>query len=297
MKIIDLTNQHFGKLVVLKRDTNKTNGTYWLCQCDCGNIISVRKDQLTRKKYPKRSCGCDFASKSSAIHLKDETGNIYGKLTVLHRVPDIRPGEARWLCQCECGNLCEVSGIHLRNGSVQSCGCLRYDSRNGIDETGNRYGKLLVLYRSPKTDGTHIYWHCKCDCGNECDINGTHLRTGISTHCGCERSAGETKIQSLLQKNGINYQREYVFKDLIGSNGGYLRFDFAIFNTNGTLSHLIEYDGVQHFDQRCFNQSNEEFTLLKKHDIMKTEYCKAHNIRLIRIRYTQLQNIQIDDIL
>lgn len=35
------------------------------------------------------------------------------------------------------------------------------------------------------------------------------------------------------------------FSDLISSNGGYLRFDFAIFY-NSDLKYLIEYDGTTH---------------------------------------------------
>jgi len=49
MKLIDLTNQKFGKLTVLKRDLNNPKkGTYWICQCDCGKIVSLRRDVLTR---------------------------------------------------------------------------------------------------------------------------------------------------------------------------------------------------------------------------------------------------------
>ena len=138
MKQIDLTNQRFGKLLVLERDFSKTNGTYWKCKCDCGRIISTRKDTLTRKDYPKIDCGCGLQERNSKAHLKDETGNKYGKLTVLYRVPDLRKGEARWHCKCECGNECDVSGIHLRNGTVASCGCKKYESKNGINEVGNR---------------------------------------------------------------------------------------------------------------------------------------------------------------
>lgn len=35
--------------------------------------------------------------------VKDETGNIYGKLTVLERAGSNSCGKATWLCQCECG--------------------------------------------------------------------------------------------------------------------------------------------------------------------------------------------------
>ena len=299
MKLIDLTGQRFGRLEVLYRDTERTNkGTYWICRCDCGKIISARKDQLTRPKNPKRSCGCDLAAKTSLIHMKDETGKRYGKLTVLYRTEDLRKGEARWHCKCDCGNECDVSGVHLRNGSVQSCGCKRYESHNGIDETGKRYGKLTVLYRSKdKSDGTHIFWHCRCDCGNECDINGSYLRSGVSTNCGCERSVGEAKITKILKENNINFKREYTFPDLLGDGGGRLRFDFGILNDKNELLYLIEYDGIQHFEPNCFGYDEENFNILKKYDKIKDEYCKSNNIYLIRIPYTKLKDLSLNDLI
>ena len=298
MKMIDLTGKRFGKLIVLERDYNyPKKGTYWKCQCDCGNIISARKDQLTRQKNPKRSCGCDLKERISLASCKNEIGNRYGKLTVLSRTKDKRPGEATWLCQCDCGNTCVVSGAHLRNGSVQSCGCKRYESKNGIDEIGNRYGLLTVLYRSDFTRNGKIYWHCKCDCGNECDVQGTYLRNGISLHCGCKKSAGEIKISNLLKENNIQYIKEYTFSDLVSENNSRLRFDFAILNDKKQLQYLIEYDGKQHFNQSCFDQSDIKFALVQKYDKMKNDYCKINNIPLIRINYTQLTKLTIDDLL
>ena len=52
-----------------------------------------------------------------------------------------------------------------------------------IDETGHTYGRLTVLYRIPNT--TPAKWHCKCQCGNECDVVGTALRSGNTKSCGC----------------------------------------------------------------------------------------------------------------
>ena len=296
--MIDLTGKRFGKLIVLERDYNyPKKGTYWKCQCDCGNIISARKDQLTREKNPKRSCGCDLKEKISLASCKNEIGNRYGKLTVLSRAEDKRHGEAAWLCQCDCGNTCIVAGTHIRNGSVQSCGCKKYESKNGIDETGNKYGLLTVLYRSDFTRNGKIYWHCKCDCGNECDVQGTYLRNGISLHCGCKKSAGEIKISNLLKENNIQYIKEYTFPDLVSENNSRLRFDFAILNDKKQLQYLIEYDGKQHFDQSCFDQSDIKFALVQKYDKMKNDYCKINNIPLIRINYTQLTKLTIDDLL
>lgn len=63
-----------------------------------------------------------------------------------------------------------------------------------IDETGNKYGRLTVLYRAqiPKKG---VYWHCRCDCGNEIDVFGTSLRCGNTKSCGC------LKHERIIQTN------------------------------------------------------------------------------------------------
>lgn len=289
MKLIDLTGERFGKLVVVQRDTSITKrGTYWICKCDCGNIISTRTDQLKRGKT---SCGCDTFEKLSKIRTKEEIGNRYGYLTVLSRVPSIT-NAVRWHCICDCGKECDVDGVNLRNGNVQSCGCKRYESHNMINETGNRYGKLVVLSRSNKTDGCHVFWNCKCDCGNTCEVNGTHLRLGNTLSCGCLKSKGEQAISELLVENHILFKKEYYFDDLIGTGGRPLKFDFAIFHNNGELSHLIEYDGEQHFRPIEQFGGENEFETRKKHDSMKDDYCRSKRIKLIRIKYYDIITLE-----
>jgi len=54
----DLTGQRFGRLVAL-RDVgrNKTSRVLWLCQCDCGNEITLSSNRLLHPQGTK-SCGC-----------------------------------------------------------------------------------------------------------------------------------------------------------------------------------------------------------------------------------------------
>lgn len=57
MKLIDLTGQRFGKLVVLHRvDRGNKAKVEWLCKCDCGNESIVRGSNLRNGHI--RSCGC-----------------------------------------------------------------------------------------------------------------------------------------------------------------------------------------------------------------------------------------------
>lgn len=60
--------------------------------------------------------------------LKNETGNIYNRLTVIGRAPNGKFGQAMWVCLCSCGNKSEVAGGNLRNGHIKSCGCGHKDA-------------------------------------------------------------------------------------------------------------------------------------------------------------------------
>jgi hypothetical protein len=118
--------------------------------------------------------------------LKNETGNRYGRLTVLEKQrpdPSANDTRARWVCRCDCGNETVASGLHLRRGSVRSCGCLHLK-----DETGKRYGMLTVLERQrPAPAARNSRWICICDCGTETVRAGWVLRGGRTISCGCRR--------------------------------------------------------------------------------------------------------------
>jgi hypothetical protein len=50
----------------------------------------------------------------------------FGRLVVLAETNyRDRTQSIRWLCQCDCGNLCLATRTALRRGSKKSCGCLR----------------------------------------------------------------------------------------------------------------------------------------------------------------------------
>ncbi len=60
--------------------------------------------------------------------VKDITGHRFGRLTVISRAPSVQGcTNVRWICKCVCGGETVARGSSLRNGSVQSCGCLRAD--------------------------------------------------------------------------------------------------------------------------------------------------------------------------
>ena len=56
-KVINITEQVFGKLTVLKREgSDKEGKALWLCKCDCGNEALITGKRL--RKGTTKSCGC-----------------------------------------------------------------------------------------------------------------------------------------------------------------------------------------------------------------------------------------------
>lgn len=55
MKEKDLTGDKFGKLLPLY-PKRKNGRIFWVCKCDCGKEVSIRKDSLISGHT--QSCGC-----------------------------------------------------------------------------------------------------------------------------------------------------------------------------------------------------------------------------------------------
>ncbi|KAA3598797.1 MAG: hypothetical protein D8M57_13105 [Candidatus Scalindua sp. AMX11] len=112
-----LKGLRFGRLEVLGfSHLNKHKNACWLVLCDCGKSKVVMGYCL--KNGDTRSCGC--ISKS-----EDITGHRFGRLTVLgfgYRSPR---REGYWRVLCSCGKMKIVRGADMKNGKIQSCGCLR----------------------------------------------------------------------------------------------------------------------------------------------------------------------------
>lgn len=117
----DLTNQRFGRLVALKKGKkDKAQHQYWICRCDCGNIVEVNSDNLRRGMT--HSCGCLHSELIHQTRFKDLTGERFGKLVALDY--EIIDNKTYWRCQCDCGNITIVARTNLLNGHTQSCGCI-----------------------------------------------------------------------------------------------------------------------------------------------------------------------------
>ena len=217
---------------------------------------------------------------------QDLTNQTFGYLTPFEYIKG-----GKWKCRCQCGKETIVDTRNLKSGHTQSCGCKKLETKNVYDMSNFEDENIKVLERAGSDEQQIALWKCVCKhCGNIFITRGATIRNGRTTSCGCVHSKNETKIIQLLIENNIEFATQYTFPDLKDIRP--LRFDFAIFN-KGVLSHLIEYNGAQHYE-RANGSWGEGFETLQLHDKMKQEYCQKNNIRLIMLTN---ENYTIKDLL
>lgn len=105
----------------------------------------------------------------------------------------------------------------------------------------------------------------------------------------CKQSHGESQIEKYLKKYNINFIPQYTFEDC--RNIKPLPFDFYL----SDLNVCIEYDGIQHFKPVDAFGGQVAFERTIKHDSIKTNYCLSNNIVLIRIKYNQDIEIELNN--
>lgn len=110
-------------------------------------------------------------------------------------------------------------------------------------------------------------------------------------------SRGEIKIEDILKNSGLDFKEEYSFEDLISNTGRPLRFDFAVFDDNGDLDFLIEYQGIQHYVAKSKFGGVSGLRKQQYNDFQKREYCKKHGITLVIIPYFDEAKINYDYIM
>ncbi len=217
----DLSGSKFGKLLILEQaqdyiDDNGKHRVMWRCKCDCGNIIDLRSDTAKQKG----NCGCKNT-------VKDLSNKKYGKWLVKYpcEAEYDKNGQKKKLkyhCICECGTEKDVTAYDLLSGKSTGCiHCRKTKSVIFTDISGMKYGRWTVLYQCKKEKSAScsevLKWHCRCECGEERDVNHYNLINGKSLSCGC-------------------LQREQEYENLVGKRFGKLtilsRTD-DIFNKDG----------------------------------------------------------------
>ena len=277
------------------------NKDYWNCDCVCGCNRDVLGETL--KNGRSSSCGCfqkevtqKTASEKREVFFSpgDKVGSwvvlgFYGKNPY-----DETKSANTYLCECDCPwhTRKVLYASHLSNGNTTGCKkCSRFNNL-----IGKRFGKLLVLEldmdRINNDPKNRIYYICQCNCGSIVIVREEDLLNGYSGSCGCRKeSIPERTTRRILKKLGIPFIKQHKFEKCRHINE--LPFDFYI----PSKKICIELDGEDHY--RPINRGKwdedelmERFRDRQLKDSIKTEYCRTHRIKLIRIPYWEFDNIE-----
>lgn len=110
-------------------------------------------------------------------------------------------------------------------------------------------------------------------------------------------SRGEIKIHEILTEAGFTFKEEYIFPGLNSENGRPLRFDFVIFDDDGKIDFIIEYQGRQHYEASPKFGGKRGLYQQQHNDNKKRRFCALQGINLIEIPYTEENLIDYDYIM
>lgn len=113
-------------------------------------------------------------------------GKTYNNLKV-EKLTDEYNSYNRRLYECTCllcGNKRFATKQNLQRNEIKDCG----NHWEYIDISNRQFDRLKVLYvtdKKSKTKSRCKIWHCRCECGNECDVLYSDLVSRKVKSCGC----------------------------------------------------------------------------------------------------------------
>lgn len=298
----------YGCLTIICDYDHSRNG--YKCKCDCGKIQYKTQNEFLKTRH--RYC-------TRAVTEKLLEHELW-KLKVTNE-PQTKENALKGFCRLAAKKWIE------KNKKSKRVFATNYD----VDFTGKTYGSLEILEciddkyeeRHRNNDlrkkDAYIYYvykiyKCRCHlCGEEYEVKCSEFSINPPTpygstayngywskiKCDCHKiSSFQWIVNKLLFENNVPYMAEYSFSELFGIYGkNKLRFDFAIFNEDGSLKCLIECQGEQHSGPVAEFGGEVRHNIQVQNDELKKEYIKKHNIELIEISYKDKQIEKIESIL
>lgn len=238
----------------------------------CPKCASERRGILSRSSTKK------FIKKAIEIH-----GNLYDYSLVEYSTTYSR---VNIICQKH-GVFTQRPSSHLSGQGCSRCGIEKTIKRSTTEEFiekawlvhGNLYDYSLVEYITAHSRVNII-----------CPKHGKFSQKAYIHLSGrgcpiCKSSKGELKIRNLLISLKIDFETQKQFPDC-----GTKRFDFYFAINNNHF--LIEYDGPHHFQPIDLFGGNAHYARTKHNDSIKNQFAAINGFILIRIPYTEFDNIE-----
>lgn len=200
---------------------------------------------------------------------------------------------------------CKIHGEFIISYKTLKLGCGCPDCNKNNNKRSRRTYDLKYIQKlankkngvciEEKYLGRRIKHRFKCENGNIFSTSPDMIeRKDKDVWCNCKlckprrSSKGEDSIEEFLIENNISYEKEKRFTDLRSDANMKLPFDFYLPDYNI----LIEYDGKQHYEPVKYYGGEKTMLRTQVNDKIKNSYVRNSCMCLIRIPYTEKQNIK-----
>lgn len=177
------------------------------------------------------------------------------------------------------GEFFQTPRKHLSTNGCKKCSNIYLrDTESFINRAKEIHGDRYDYSKSIYIDAiTKICIICK-EHGEFWQIPYSHISGWGCSSC-TNISIGENKISVYLDSVGIQYTRQKKFNGCV--NKRQLPFDFYLDDYNI----CIEFDGIQHFEEKHHRGGKDGFIILQNSDEIKNKFCLENEIILFRIKY------------
>ena len=192
----------YGRWTVIGEAKSKGHQRRWKTKCECGNESSVQYWNLWKGHSTQcKKCASINLSNQKSI---DETGKIYGQLTVVKKAGIDKFRNVQWHVRCECGNEEIRIGRAFRQRGATKCRHCMISKKPGESHLNN----WLRSYQNHAKQ-RKLEWGLTKE-------EFTTLTSGYCTYCGTgpRDTYRRTSINGTIKLNGV---------DRIDSTRGYTR--------------------------------------------------------------------------
>jgi hypothetical protein len=268
-------------------------------KCKCGNVFEVTFNKFKGlKQMHCKECGEKIRKfKLSAPYNTILKYCIKNNLELITTEQQYKIDTNNLLIKFSCGHIEKCDFVTLKHRKTSLCfNCTpreNWDINKIKEWLNNNEPSIELLSNNYINTSTPLKF--KCDKNHIFEKDWKHFKDrGQRCPICTPQSIGEMRIEKLLQKLNIRYDRQYRFDDCKDKRP--LPFDFVVYKDN-KISFLIEYNGRQHytlsfFGSETIKEAEEEFERIKRTDKLKFDYCDKNNLELMVIPYTELNKLE-----
>ncbi|HEC40779.1 MAG TPA: hypothetical protein ENI29_21225 [bacterium] len=250
-------------------------------ECNDGHIWETAFTNIINK-----NAWCPYCAKNRRLTLeeckefaKSKKGKCLSNIYINSRT------KMEW--KCEHGHIWKAAFYNIKNHGqwCNQCGGTKKHTIKYCREVAKeRNGKCLS--KKYKNNKVKLQWRCK-----NRHIFMMKLNDVLSNHwCPyCSESKFEKECRSIMERL---YNAKFPTRTIVGKKGlgnGAIHLD----GYNPYIKVAFEANGMQHYEQiKHWHKTKDDFLQQQEHDIIKKEYTKKHNIKLIIIPYWEKDNIE-----